>query len=122
MGAQVEAAAVWQQMMGGSDPLEDALAVPLQPSAGLVEVRLPSANVLTLRPAEEAKAGFTTRRLQLESLFAEARASDVGIQEGRSRAAFARKSRVFFLARFRCRCSRILRYGVVGLLPDRVSC
>ncbi len=59
--------------------------------------RLISANVLTVRPADEASGIFSTRRRQLEFSFTAAQGAIIGLQKALSRAASIRLGRHFWM-------------------------
>ena len=78
--------------MSAPDP-----AMPYEPPAeeGCFKVKIASANVLTMRPAEEDECRFSTRRIQLDDEFARRQVAFVGVQESRVRKAGARNGRNF---------------------------
>ncbi len=88
----------WSQGLGVPDLGEVGSEVSgIEPrSAGFVFV---TANVLTLRPAEEVAPGvFSTGRLQLQDACDALGVAAVGLQEARSRTATVRESRSVFMA------------------------
>ncbi len=86
----------WDGVLHGADPLEAAVAEGGRPaSSEAVELRFASANVLTLRLVEEALAGFSNRRLQLEVVLRDLKAAFIGILGSRSRLSSLRQGREY---------------------------
>jgi len=95
--ALMEAQAFWDSVLAAPDPMQVPLAS--QAAAEPLAIRLVSANVLTLRPAEEALSadGFTTRRLQLESIFHGLKVLAAGLQETRTKRSLVREGRTHIM-------------------------
>ena len=92
---QLHAELFWTEALEGQAPA----AQPSRPAppprraqaCGHQELLLATANVLTLRPAEEADGAASVRRCQLADLMAHQGVHVLGIQEARSRKEFARE-------------------------------
>ena len=72
----------WERMEGCADPRDEVVPRAAERTR---PVKFGTANVLTMRPACEARAGASTRRLQLEGLFAHEKVTVCGLQEARGR-------------------------------------
>jgi hypothetical protein len=85
----------WANVELREDPLE---AAPLGgPARQWQALSFCTANVLTLHPAQEAVAGISVRRLQLEQEFDTQGLAFVGIQEGRRREPASQRGRSFWM-------------------------
>ena len=92
--------AFWDELLAKQDPAEAVKdqQSSLQDAGRMTTIRFATANVLTLRPAEDSEHGFSTRRRQLEKGFDECRLDAIGIQEARGRHDALREGEVFFMA------------------------
>jgi hypothetical protein len=77
----------WTRVLDRPDPADQDDETGALPAQQAYELRLASANVLTLHPASEAGEGLSARRLHLEDCFDRLGLDMVGIQEGRRREA-----------------------------------
>ena len=82
---QLDSVLYWTRVLDRHELAVQGDETGAPPAQQAYELRLASANVLTLHPASEAGEGLSARRLHLEDCFDRLGFDIVGIQEGRRR-------------------------------------